>query len=242
MLSLSKQYQVRINVPMLYKTEAIIIKTKDLGEADKIVILISKNKGRIETIAKGARKPTSKKSTSIDLNVYASFAIASGKNLDVITELKVIDSHEDIRSSLLATYVIYYIFDLVNSFYTEKEQGAEILPEILLINKILEDLIKKGAKSDIFRKLVTIFEVKLLHKTGFFKAMSKRENMSGQEIRTVKILNFVEINPLSESMKLKLNEKDLSLLEKYLYDQIVDIIERKPKSYDLLQKCLISDA
>ncbi|MFN2162508.1 MAG: DNA repair protein RecO, partial [Candidatus Promineifilaceae bacterium] len=50
-----------------YRTEAIVLKRSDFGEADRLLTLYSKEFGKIRAIAKGARKPQSRKTGHVEL-------------------------------------------------------------------------------------------------------------------------------------------------------------------------------
>ena len=44
----------------LYRTEAIVLRRQDVGEADRILTLYTPRQGKLRVIAKGARKPASR--------------------------------------------------------------------------------------------------------------------------------------------------------------------------------------
>ena len=50
-----------------FSSEGLVIKRKDVGEADKIVTIFSKNQGKISVIAKGVRKVTSRRAGNLEL-------------------------------------------------------------------------------------------------------------------------------------------------------------------------------
>jgi|GEM_PF-3346548 len=214
---------------MIYKQTAIIIKLTDFHEADKIATLLGKNRGRIETIAKGTRKPTSRKSSSIDVGVLAEFRLAKGKNFDIITEIRPLRSPERIKSSIEKISALYYLLDLCNRFFRDENQGQEIFDELNDSIEILEE-------SENILRLVHIFEIKILSLSGFLKNDKGKAKMNKQQKRIYKIAKFVQENTIKDSMKLKLDKKDLQTLSSYLYNQVVDVLERDLKSYKFFKK------
>ncbi|ADY56704.1 DNA replication and repair protein RecO [Syntrophobotulus glycolicus DSM 8271] len=70
-----------------YHADAIVIRTREYGEADKLLTLFAREKGKLEVIAKGARKPASKQRGGTQLFTYADFLIYKGKTLDLINQV-----------------------------------------------------------------------------------------------------------------------------------------------------------
>jgi len=219
---------------MIYTQEAIIIKTSDFSETDKLVSLISKEKGYIKSIAKGARKPTSKKTSHIDLGVCAKFHLATGKNFDVITEVVPVWAPEGIKLSLEKAGIMYFILELCEKFFRQTEQGSEIYSDLLFVLTELE----KNNELAHNLKLLVIFESRLLHKTGFLRNITDVESMTKQEIRNYKIIKFIVENTFEDALRLKLNEDDIQNILEELYNQIVEILEREPKSYKFLKSLM----
>ncbi len=82
------------------RTEAIVLRQRPLGDADRICVLFSPTRGRIEAVAKGVRKPLSKLSGQVQPLSRGWFGLAHGRSLDVITEAQSLDSwsalHDDV--------------------------------------------------------------------------------------------------------------------------------------------------
>ena len=81
------------------RTEAIVLRQRPLGDADRICVLFSPTRGRIEAVAKGVRKPLSKLSGHVEPLSRGQFALAHGRSLEVVTDAQTLDSwpalHED---------------------------------------------------------------------------------------------------------------------------------------------------
>jgi len=70
----------------VYKADAIVIRSREYGEADRLVTLFAREKGKINALAKGVRKPTSSQRAGTQLFTYADFLLHQGKTLDTITQ------------------------------------------------------------------------------------------------------------------------------------------------------------
>jgi DNA repair protein RecO (recombination protein O) len=83
----------------LYRCEAIVIRRRDFGEADRLVTLLTDDYGKIRAIAKGTRRTKSRLAGHLEPFARTNLLIARGRNLDIITQAQVRDSMHHLRSS-----------------------------------------------------------------------------------------------------------------------------------------------
>jgi DNA repair protein RecO (recombination protein O) len=74
-----------VGVP-LYRDEAIVLRTHKLGEADRIITLLTRSHGRVRAVAKGVRRTTSRWGSRLEPFTYVDLQLAEGRNLDTITQ------------------------------------------------------------------------------------------------------------------------------------------------------------
>lgn len=79
-----------------YKTKAIVLKSYNLGEADKILKLFSKDNGLIDAVAKGARKIKSRFGGRLELFNFVELELSRGRNLDIINQAELLKNFSDI--------------------------------------------------------------------------------------------------------------------------------------------------
>lgn len=97
-----------------YTTKAIILQGRNYGEADKIMIAFTKEKGRVDFFARGVRKIKSKNRALLQPFTYSELEFVEGKGLDILTQGVLIDSFSAIRQnfdhiiecSFMAEYLI----------------------------------------------------------------------------------------------------------------------------------------
>jgi DNA repair protein RecO (recombination protein O) len=70
----------------LYRDEAIILRTQKLGEADRIITLLTKEHGRIRGVAKGVRRTMSKFGARLEPGSHVDIQMHAGKTFDTITQ------------------------------------------------------------------------------------------------------------------------------------------------------------
>lgn len=70
----------------LYRDEAVVLRTHKLGEADRIVTLLTRHHGRVRAVARGVRKTTSRWGSRLEPFTHVDLQLAEGRNLDTITQ------------------------------------------------------------------------------------------------------------------------------------------------------------
>ena len=75
----------------LYRDEAVVLRTHKLGEADRIITLLTRRHGRVRAVAKGVRRTTSRWGSRLEPFTHVDLQLAEGRSLDVITQAETID-------------------------------------------------------------------------------------------------------------------------------------------------------
>ena len=88
----------------LYRDEAIVLRTHKLGEADRIITLLTRTHGRVRAVAKGVRRTSSKFGSRLEPFTHVEVQLAEGRNLDTITQA---ETHTPFAAALGADYERY---------------------------------------------------------------------------------------------------------------------------------------
>ena len=70
----------------LYRDESIVLRTQKLGEADRIITLLTRRSGRVRAVAKGVRRTSSRFGSRLEPFTHVDLQIAEGRSLDVVTQ------------------------------------------------------------------------------------------------------------------------------------------------------------
>ena len=84
----------------LYREEAVVLRTHKLGEADRIVVLMTSGRGKVRAVAKGVRKTKSRFGGRLEPPGHVSLLLYQGRNLDVVNQAETLDHHRPIREDL----------------------------------------------------------------------------------------------------------------------------------------------
>lgn len=109
----------------LYRVEAIVLKRSDFGEADRLLTLYTPYLGKFRAIAKGARKPSSRKSGHVELFTHSALLIAKGRHLDIVTQADTLDAFLPLRENLDRLGFAYYLAELVDRFIEEGDLSSQ---------------------------------------------------------------------------------------------------------------------
>ena len=76
---------------MLYRDEAIVLRTQKLGEADRIITMLTRHHGRVRAVAKGVRRTSSRFGSRLEPFTHVDLQLAEGRSLDVVTQAETLE-------------------------------------------------------------------------------------------------------------------------------------------------------
>ncbi|KKQ43312.1 MAG: repair protein RecO, DNA repair protein RecO (recombination protein O) protein [Microgenomates group bacterium GW2011_GWC1_37_8] len=142
--------------PRNYSSEGVVLARRNFGEADRILVVFSKHFGKLSLLAKGVRKPKSKKRGHIEIFSQFRFSANRGKGLDIITEVEIINSQQNLRKDLKKVAVCYFLMEAVAKVTHDEERNLNLYQLIIdSINKLQETNNLKGLRKDYIYKLLT---------------------------------------------------------------------------------------
>lgn len=203
---------------MYYKSEGIILSQKNIGEADKLLTIYTRNLGKISCIAKSVRKPTSRKSGHIELGNWCKIFVAKGKNIDLLTEVEIKKNFGANNFSPAKANKIYHVLEIVNILTPANQNNPETFN--LLLNFLQQINLNKD-----FKLVSSVFKIKLLSLLGFFSARSLK---SSKVRELLKKFEKEDLNSLEKNIKL--DDKSYLKLLSFLDNIIENIAERKLKT------------
>ncbi len=109
-----------------YKAEAIILARRNIGEADRLLTVFSKHNGKLRIIAKGVRRPTSRKRGSLELFACVRLFLVKGKTFDIVTEVELKENFNSWRESLVRVGVAYHLAEVVSKLTREDQENKVV--------------------------------------------------------------------------------------------------------------------
>lgn len=113
-------------IPHSYTSEGFILARRNFGEADRIVDIYSKDKGKVSLIAKGVRKLTSRKRGHLEIFSKIEFQTMNGKNMGILTEVETVDDYAPVRKSMNKISLAYYFMEVIGKITREGGENIEL--------------------------------------------------------------------------------------------------------------------
>jgi DNA repair protein RecO (recombination protein O) len=123
----------------LYRCEAIVLGRMDLGEADRILTLYSRQHGKLRVIAKGARRPLSRLGPHLEYFSRSQLMLARGRDLDVVTGAETEDAHLAIRDDLEAFGHASHMVELLNRLTEDRQENVAVFELLSSSLRLLAD-------------------------------------------------------------------------------------------------------
>ncbi|MBC8610174.1 Recombination protein O [uncultured Ruminococcus sp.] len=146
---------------MLLKTQGLVLKQRNIGENDRILVLLTKDYGIMEVSARGVKRMKSPLAGGCQLLSYSEFCIFQGKKYDTVNSAEVIHSFYNIRLDVAKLSLATYFCDLTNYLSPQKDSSWVSLRFLLNTLALLEDDKRE------MELLKCIFELKMLSFSGF---------------------------------------------------------------------------
>jgi DNA repair protein RecO (recombination protein O) len=158
-----------------FRADAVVLKHTDYGEADRMLTLYTRERGKVRALAKGVRKTRSRKAGHLEPFTRASLQLATGRHWYVVSQAEARETHNELRESLDAIGHASYVVELVDRFTYEEEQNEPLF-------RLLAQTLVRLNNDDPPDLVVRYYEIRLLDYLGFRPELTHCV-VSGEEIR-----------------------------------------------------------
>lgn len=146
--------------------QGIVLRSFPFGEADKVVVLLSPNHGKLRTVAKGIRKTKSRFGGRLETFSHVDLVLYEGRNLDTITQVEMIEPFHFLRSDLDRVMAAGAMVEVADAVAQENESAVRLF---LLLQRGLRALDAGPVHPD----LVTAFLLKAADTIGVAPALDR---------------------------------------------------------------------
>jgi DNA repair protein RecO (recombination protein O) len=113
-------------MPGLYRDEGVVLRTIKLGEADRIVTIMTQGHGKVRAVAKGVRKTKSRFGARLEPTSRVALQCYKGRELDVVTQAETLEAHRALREEYgLLTHAIPML-EAVDQVAQEREPNPAL--------------------------------------------------------------------------------------------------------------------
>lgn len=146
--------------PRSQRMEAIVLKHADFGEADRLLTLYSREAGKLRALAKGARKPRSRKAGHLEPFTRVSLLVATGRSFHIVSQAEAIETNSVLSEDLVALGYASYVVELLERFTPDEDENRALY-------RLLRDTLERLAAEPDPELVVRYYEVRLLDQVGF---------------------------------------------------------------------------
>ncbi|RME85044.1 MAG: DNA repair protein RecO [Caldilineae bacterium] len=243
----------------VYRTRAIVLKRRDQGEADRIVTVFTPGMGKRAFMARGVRRPASRKAGHLEPFTHVNLLLARGRTWDIITQAETVYPFLPLREDLERAAYAYYFCELVDAFTREEDSHPELFDLLLHVFKYLETspdpyltarwfelrlLQMSGYQpqlqvcvecGDVLQPVTNYFSVE----RGGVLCPRHGEGQKGAEplaVNTLKVLRYIQSRSHEAVLRLRLTPGRMRQVEKLLAEHIRYILERRLNSPNFIER------
>jgi DNA repair protein RecO (recombination protein O) len=160
-----------------YKVEGIVLRRRNLGEADRILTILSKESGKISVKAPGVRRIPSRRSSHVELLNFSQFTLygSSKSAMPIVTEAQTLEDFSEVKKDLHKIGQALYICELINGLCADNQENMKVFFQL---KSVLTDLCKTMDAQSLIKK----FEKDLLMELGFWSEAKLLETKDSKEI------------------------------------------------------------
>lgn len=143
-----------------YRAEAIVLRAFDFGEADRILVLFTRHFGKVRVVAKGIRRATSRMAGHAEPLTHATYQIARGRELDVLTGAEAQAIYPALREDLERIAAGWYCAELIDRFTVDHVPSAPLF-------ELLETALRHLDSGHPAALVCRWFDLHILDRSGF---------------------------------------------------------------------------
>lgn len=238
--------------PRVYSTEGVILRRRNIGEADSIFTVFSPTEGKFDAVARGVRKARSRMRGHLEPLTRSKLLLAHGRTLDVFTQAETMAGYRALKEDLDACTSALYCAELVDRFTGDREPHSDVY------DLLLDTLDALDARAPLHT--VRFFELSLLGLMGYepqFDACAVCSNRLPEEdvllsasgggfichdcralagagrvisVRAIKVLRFARAASLAQFAGLRLEPSLAREVQSSLAELIRYVLDREPLS------------
>jgi len=146
--------------PRSLRVEGIVLRHREWGEADRLLAIYTRELGKVQTVAKGVRKPRSRKAGHVQPFTRTTLLLARGRSFYILTQAEAIAPHIALREDLVLLGSASYIVELLDRFTFDEEENRALY-------RLLQNSLTRLNRGDDPEIVIRYYEIRLLDHIGF---------------------------------------------------------------------------
>lgn len=204
----------------------MILKTVPIGEYDRRIVILTKERGKISAFVKGARRQNSRFLATTTPFCFGTFQLYEGRTSYNVMDLQISHYFEDLRSDYIGAFYGMYFLEVADYYTRENNDEKQML-------KLLFQSLRALTKESLMKPLVKcIFECKAMVINGEFPGIPKEKELDES---TCYALTYIQNSPIEKLYTFTVKEQVLKELIEISNTYCKKIMDTDFKSLEILK-------
>lgn len=204
----------------------MILRTEPVGEYDRRVVILTRERGKISAFAKGARRQNSRLMAATNPFSFGQFKLYEGRSSYNIMEAVISNYFEELRSDYIGAYYGMYFLEVADYYTRENNDESQMLK---LLYQSLRALLHPKLANDFVR---SVFEMKAIAVNGEFPGAPVNGTYQDSTLYTVDYIGNVSVEKLYTFV---VTEEVLKELKEIATHYCRRFMDKKFKSLEILE-------
>ncbi len=189
----------------LVQVTGMVLKTIPVGEYDRAVTILTRQRGKLSAFARNSRKLNNRFMAAASPFCFGEFKLYAGRNSYTITEAEISNYFDELRSDLTGACYGMYFLEVADYYTRENNDEAQMLK---LLYQSLRALLHKGLDNRLVR---VVYECKAMAVNGEFPGVPGNQELSGSAVYA---LEFIAASTVEKLYTFTVTEPVLCELQK----------------------------
>lgn len=204
----------------------IVIKSEPIGEYDRRVVLLTKERGKISAFARGARRPGNRLMAPTNPFSFGTFRLFAGRTSYSLSEAEISNYFEDLRADFIGAYYGMYFLEICDYYTRENSDETQMLK---LLYQSLRALASKRFENRLVRCVV---ELKAIMLNGEFPEVKKSDALGESTVYTI---TYIRNMPSEKLFSFDVKPQVLQELEHFCRKICKRTFDKDFKSLEILE-------
>lgn len=204
----------------------MILKQMPVGEYDRIICLLTKERGKISAFARGARKPGSRLAAAANPFSFGVFKLYEGKSSYTVAEADIQNYFEELRTDYKGAYYGMYFAEVADYYTRENNDERQMLK---LLYQSLRALCAPAIPNPLIK---CIFEIKAIVVNGEFPGIPQDRKL---EESTAYALHYIAGSSIEKLYTFMVTDTVLAQLQEVACSYRLKFMDREFKSLEILK-------
>ncbi len=210
----------------LVNVMGMILKSEPIGEYDRRIVILTKERGKISAFARGARRPGNRFMASTNPFCFGEFKLYPGKSAYTLQDIHIDNFFEELRNDFVGAYYGIYFMELADYYGRENNDDKELLK---LLYQALRALIHPSYDNRLVR---VIFEIKAISVNGEFPGLFPDIE---QDSTCAYTISYIVESPIEKLFRFTVKEDILEELTGISARYLDKCVDKKMKSLEIIE-------